>query len=48
MISEYLKLGVSNIERVHCHNSIDYLSRTDKKDKSRVGTYAIRDIHLRT
>ena len=48
MTSETLKLGVNNIERGHCHNSIDDLSRTDNRDKSRVGTYMIRDIRLRT
>ena len=46
--SETLKLRVNNIELGHCHNSIDDLSRTENRNKSRVGTYAIRDIHLRT
>ena len=46
--SESLELGVNNIERGHCHNSIDDLSRTDNRNESRVGTYEIKDIHLKT
>ena len=43
-----LKLGAVNIERDSCRNSIEDLSRTENKNKSRVGTYAVRDIYLRT
>ena len=43
-----LKLGVVNVERGLYHSFIEDLCRTYTRNISRVGTYAVRDIYLRT